>query len=57
MSALPSIAALPSGAAQDLHHALGPARFGCVLADPPWRFANRTGKVARALEGSSEEAT
>lgn len=20
--------------------------YGCVLADPPWRFANRTGKVA-----------
>lgn len=20
--------------------------FGCILADPPWRFANRTGKVA-----------
>ena len=22
------------------------ARFGCVLADPPWQFANRTGKMA-----------
>jgi N6-adenosine-specific RNA methylase IME4 len=21
-------------------------KFGCVLADPPWRFANRTGKMA-----------
>ena len=21
-------------------------RFGCILADPPWRFANRTGKMA-----------
>ncbi|MDX2289300.1 MAG: MT-A70 family methyltransferase [Hyphomicrobiaceae bacterium] len=21
-------------------------RFGCVLADPPWQFENRTGKVA-----------
>ena len=21
-------------------------RFGTVLADPPWRFVNRTGKVA-----------
>ena len=21
-------------------------RFGCILADPPWQFANRTGKVA-----------
>ena len=21
-------------------------RFGTILADPPWRFSNRTGKVA-----------
>lgn len=25
---------------------LGGRRFGTVLADPPWRFSNRTGKVA-----------
>jgi N6-adenosine-specific RNA methylase IME4 len=25
---------------------LGGTRFGTVLADPPWRFMNRTGKVA-----------
>src|SRR5450756_1671386 len=25
---------------------LGGERFGTVLADPPWRFMNRTGKVA-----------
>ena len=25
---------------------VGPQRFGTVLADPPWRFANRTGKMA-----------
>ena len=25
----------------------GPRRkFGTILADPPWRFTNRTGKVA-----------
>ena len=24
----------------------GDTRFGTVLADPPWRFTNRTGKVA-----------
>ncbi len=30
----PSLATLPGG------------DFGTVLADPPWRFANRTGKVA-----------
>lgn len=33
-------------AAQDLSDALGELRFGTVLADPPWRFTNRTGKVA-----------
>jgi N6-adenosine-specific RNA methylase IME4 len=25
---------------------LGDARFGTILADPPWQFVNRTGKVA-----------
>ena len=35
-----------SDAAQDLRHELGGRRFATVLADPPWRFANRTGKVA-----------
>lgn len=34
------------GAAQDLHDFLGADKFACVLADPPWRFQNRTGKVA-----------
>ena len=24
----------------------GGGPFGCVLADPPWRFTNRTGKIA-----------
>jgi N6-adenosine-specific RNA methylase IME4 len=33
-------------AAQDLRLALQGRRFGTVLADPPWRFVNRTGKVA-----------
>ena len=33
-------------AAQDLRAFLDGARFGTVLADPPWRFVNRTGKVA-----------
>lgn len=37
---------MPQDAAQDLRDCLGPRRYGCVLADPPWRFANRTGKVA-----------
>src|SRR4051812_25498462 len=33
-------------AAQDLTRELGERRFATVLADPPWRFVNRTGKVA-----------
>jgi len=32
--------------AQDLRDFLKRDRFGTVLADPPWRFVNRTGKVA-----------
>lgn len=32
--------------AQDLIRALDARRFGTILADPPWRFVNRTGKVA-----------
>ncbi len=31
---------------QDLEALLAGRRFGTVLADPPWRFTNRTGKVA-----------
>jgi N6-adenosine-specific RNA methylase IME4 len=30
----------------DLARGAGGGGFGTVLADPPWRFANRTGKVA-----------
>ena len=32
--------------AADLTQYLNGDKFGTVLADPPWRFANRTGKVA-----------
>lgn len=37
---------MTNSAAQDLTRFLGNDRFGTVLADPPWRFTNRTGKVA-----------
>ena len=30
----------------DLAASLAGRKFGTILADPPWRFANRTGKVA-----------
>ncbi len=33
-------------AAGDLRLALAGGRFATVLADPPWQFVNRTGKVA-----------
>lgn len=32
--------------AEDLLRAAGKRRFGTILADPPWRFQNKTGKVA-----------
>lgn len=31
---------------EDLLRAYGGQRFGTILVDPPWRFINRTGKVA-----------
>lgn len=35
-----------SAAASDLLKVAGDGKFKTVLADPPWRFQNRTGKVA-----------
>ena len=44
-------------AARDLTDALAGRRFATVLADPPWRFANRTGKVAPEHRRLSRYAT
>lgn len=33
-------------AGAELRASVGAARFACVLADPPWQFINRTGKMA-----------
>ena len=33
-------------AANDLREDLAGRRFATILADPPWQFANRTGKIA-----------
>lgn len=33
-------------AAEDLRTFVNGRRFGAILADPPWQFQNRTGKVA-----------
>lgn len=35
-----------STAASDLLDFVGQSRFATVLADPPWQFVNRTGKIA-----------
>ena len=35
-----------SATARDLLTRLSGQRFGTILADPPWRFQNRTGKIA-----------
>jgi hypothetical protein len=29
-----------------LLESVGKKRFGTILIDPPWRFANKTGKIA-----------
>jgi len=47
--------ALPTAAAELLASGLG--GFGTVLADPPWRFANRTGKMAPEHRRLSRYAT
>lgn len=39
---------LLSEAAIDLLTSARGKRFGTILADPPWQFQNRTGKVAPA---------
>jgi N6-adenosine-specific RNA methylase IME4 len=35
-----------STAASDLLDFVGQSRFATILADPPWQFVNRTGKIA-----------
>jgi N6-adenosine-specific RNA methylase IME4 len=35
-----------SNAASDLLDFVGQSRFATILADPPWQFVNRTGKIA-----------
>jgi N6-adenosine-specific RNA methylase IME4 len=37
---------IPMTSANDLLRFAGDRRFGTILADPPWRFQNKTGKVA-----------
>jgi len=35
-----------NSAAADLLESVGARTFATVLADPPWQFTNRTGKMA-----------
>lgn len=35
-----------NNASEDLLQTLGDRKFATILADPPWQFANRTGKMA-----------
>lgn len=37
---------LKKSASDDLERFARGRRFGCILADPPWQFQNRTGKIA-----------
>lgn len=36
----------PKSASEDLLQRAGNAKYGTILADPPWQFTNRTGKMA-----------
>lgn len=40
-----------------LRAAVGRTRFACILADPPWQFVNRTGKMAPEHRRLSRYAT
>lgn len=44
--AAPPHGSAPHGSTPDLSPSLPAGPFGTILADPPWRFSNRTGKVA-----------
>lgn len=35
-----------NGAVDNFRHTVGSTRFATILADPPWQFVNRTGKMA-----------
>lgn len=48
---------LHSEAARRLLATVGGRRFGTILADPPWRFTNRTGKMAPEHRRLSRYAT
>ena len=41
-----AVTAIGQEAARDLASSLAKRRFSTILADPPWRFENRTGKMA-----------
>ena len=53
----PAMAATALSAAEDFKQAHAGGAFGTVLADPPWQFLNRTGKVAPEHRRLSRYAT
>ena len=48
---------VPTDVAEDLRSFVHGRRFGTILADPPWQFQNRTGKVAPEHNRLSRYAT
>ncbi len=48
---------MTEGASDDLLSAVGKKKFSTVLADPPWQFTNRTGKMAPEHKRLSRYAT
>ena len=48
---------MPPTAADDFHQECGHLACGTLLADPPWQFTNRTGKVAPEHRRLSRYAT
>ena len=45
-SAIVELSPAALAASADLRMFVGDRKFGTILADPPWQFQNRTGKVA-----------
>jgi N6-adenosine-specific RNA methylase IME4 len=52
-----TLTALAKEAAIDLQLKVGRKKFGTILADPPWQFQNRTGKIAPEYQRLSRYST
>ena len=47
------VSVTPGAAAHDLLSFSNGRRFATILADPPWQFTNKTGKVAPEQHGAA----